>query len=55
MPVLFAAEQVARAAQFQVERRDLESGAEVAEFLQRSQSLARDLGQLGIFGTSRYA
>ncbi len=48
MPVLLAAQQVARAAQFQIERRDLEARAEIAEFLQRGQALARDLAQLRI-------
>src|SRR5580698_6383604 len=48
--VLFTAEQVPRAAQLQIERRDFEPGAQVAEFLQRRQTLARNLGKLRIGG-----
>ena len=48
VPVLLAAQQIARAAQFQIERRDLEPRAQIAELLQRRQPLARDLGQLRI-------
>ena len=44
---LLAAEHVARAAQLEVERGDLEAGAEVGELLERGQASARDLGQLG--------
>ncbi len=40
--VLFAPEKIAGAAQFQIERGDAEAGAEIAEFLQRGESLARD-------------
>ena len=43
---LLAAQQVARAAQFQIERGDLESGAQVGEFLQRGQAAARDRREL---------
>ena len=46
--VLLAAQQVAGAAQFQIERGDLEAGAQVAEFLEGGQALAGDLGQLGV-------
>ena len=46
--VLLAAQQVAGAAQFQIERGDLEPRAQVAEFLERRQAFAGDLGQLGI-------
>ena len=42
---LLAAEHVARAAQFQVERGDLEAGAEVAEFLERREPAARNVGE----------
>ena len=48
MAVLLAAQQIARAAQFQIERRDLESRAQIAELLQRRQPLARDFRQLRI-------
>ena len=43
---LLAAEHVAGAAQFEVERGDLEAGAEVGELLERGEAAARDLGQL---------
>ena len=46
--VLLAAQQIARAAQFQIERGDLEAGAQVAEFLQRRQAFARDLAQFRV-------
>ncbi len=46
--VLLAAQNVARAAQLQIERRNFEAGAEVAEFLERGQALARDLAELGV-------
>ena len=46
MAVLLAAQQIAGAAQFQIERGDLESGAQVAEFLQRRQPLAGDLASV---------
>ncbi len=46
--VLLAAQNIARAAQFQIERGDLESGAQIAELLERGQPLARDLAQLGV-------
>ena len=56
VPVLLAAQQVARAAQFQVQRRDLEARAQVGELLQRRQPLARDLASASVSGgTSRYA
>ena len=48
VPVLLAAQQIAGAAQLQIERGDLEAGAQVAEFLERRQPLARDLGQLRV-------
>ena len=48
MAVLLAAQQIARAAQFQIERGDLEPGAQIAELLQRRQALAGDLRQFGI-------
>ena len=43
---LLAAEHVARAAQLQIERRDFESRAQVAELFERGQTAARNLGQL---------
>ena len=46
--VLLAAQQIARAAQFQIERRDFEARAQIAELLQRGQPLARDFGELRI-------
>ena len=42
---LLAAEHVAGAAQFEVERGDLEAGAEVAEFLERGEAAAGDFGE----------
>ena len=48
MAVLLPAQQVAGAAQFQIERGNLESRAQVAEFLQRRQALARNFRQFGI-------
>src|ERR1700681_3920013 len=48
MSVLFASEQVARAAKLQIERGDFESRSQFAEFLQRCQPLACDLSQLSI-------
>ncbi len=53
VPVLFAAQNVAGAAQLQIERRDLEPRAQVAEFLQRGQPLARDLAQLRVGGNQQ--
>jgi hypothetical protein len=53
VPVLFAAQQVARPAQFQIERGDLEARAEVREFLQRRQPLPRDSVNSPSGGTSR--
>ena len=46
--VLLATQQISRAAQFQVERRNLEPGAQVAELLQRRQAFARHFAQFGI-------
>ena len=46
--VLLAAQQVAGAAQLQIERGDLEARAQIAELLERGQPLARDFGQFGI-------
>ena len=46
MPALFAAQHVAGAAQFEIEGRDLEAGAQVGKFFQRRQAPARDGGQL---------
>ena len=43
---LLAAEQVAGAADFEVERGDPEAGAEVAELLDRGEAAAGDLGEL---------
>jgi hypothetical protein len=37
VPALLAAQHVARAAQFQIERRNLEARAQVRKFLQRRQ------------------
>ncbi len=51
--VLLAAQHVARAAQFQIERGDFEPGAQIAEFLERGQALARDLAQLGVGGNQQ--
>ena len=45
---LLAAQQIARAAQFQVERGNLESRAQVAELFQRRQPAPRQVGQLAI-------
>ena len=53
VPVLLAAQQIAGAAQFQVERRDLETRTEVAELLQRRQPLARDLAEFGVLGNQQ--
>jgi hypothetical protein len=53
---LLAAQQVARAAQFQIEGGDLEARAEVAEFLERGQTAARKIVQFAVSGgTSKYA
>ena len=49
MAALLAAEHVACAAQFEVERGDFESGAKVAELLERGEAAARDFSEL-IFG-----
>ena len=46
--VLLAAQQIAGAAQFEIERGDLEARAQIAEFFQRGQTLARDLAQLRV-------
>ena len=43
---LLAAEHVARAAEFEVERGDLEAGAEVGELFERGEAAAGDLGEL---------
>ena len=48
--VLLPAEDVACAAQFQIERSDLEAGTQVREFAQRGQALAGDLAEFGIGG-----
>ena len=48
--VLLAAQQVAGAAQFQIERGDLEAGAQVGKFAQGRQTLAGDLAQFGVGG-----
>ncbi len=45
---LFAAEHVACAAQFEIERGDLEAGAEVGELLEGGEAAACDLGELGV-------
>ncbi len=45
MAVLLAAEHVAGAAKFQVERSDAEARAELAEFFHRRQALASDVGK----------
>ena len=50
---LLAAQQIARAAQFQVERGDLEARAQVAELLQRRQPSPRQVGQLAIGGNQQ--
>ena len=51
--VLLAAEQVARAAQFQIERGDFEAGTEIAEFFQRRKAFACDFAQLRIRGNKQ--
>ena len=51
--VLLASQQIARAAQFQIERRDFEARAQIRKFAQRGQALARDLAQLGIGGNQQ--
>ena len=54
--VLFAAQQVPGAAQFQIERGDLEPCSKVREFPKRGQALPSDFAQLRcLCGTSRYA
>ena len=63
MPALLPAEQIPRAADLEVERRDTEAAAEVAELLDRGQALLRDrrkvvLGrdeQVGVDGPIRSA
>ena len=45
---LLAAEHVAGAAEFEVERGDFEAGAEVGELLERGEAAAGDLCQLGV-------
>ena len=45
MAALLAAEHVARAAQFEIERGDFESRAEVGELLESGEAAARDVGQ----------
>ena len=47
-PLCWPPEQVAGAAQLEVERRDAEAGAEVGELADRRQALARDLGEHGV-------
>ncbi len=47
--VLLAAQDIARAAQLQIERGDFETRAEIAEFLKGGQALACDLAQLGVW------
>ena len=42
---LLAAEHVACAAQFEIERGDFEAGAEVGELLERGETAAGDVGQ----------
>ena len=49
MAVLFAAQQVAGAAQFQIQSSNLKAGAQVAEFLQCRQSFAGNFGELRIY------
>ena len=51
--VLLAAEHVAGAAEFEIERGDVEAGAEIAEFFQGGQTLARDVGQSMSSGGTR--
>ena len=46
--VLLAAQQISRAAQFQIERGDFEARAQVGKFAQRGQPFARDFAQLGV-------
>ena len=46
--VLFAAQDIARAAQFEIQRGDFESGAQVAKFLERGQAFARDFAELRV-------
>ena len=52
LPALLAAEQVAGAANLEVERRDAEAAAEIAELLDRRQPLLRDRRQV-VFGRNQ--
>ena len=51
MAVLFAAQQIACAAQFQIKRGDFEACSEVAKFFERRQTFACHFAQLRIDGT----
>ncbi len=53
MAALLPAQHIARTAQLEIERGDLEAGAEVGELLQRGQPPARDLGQLLLGGNQQ--
>ncbi len=53
MSALLAAEQISRAAQFQIKRRDFEARAQIGKFFQRRQSSARDRRQFESCGTAR--
>ena len=50
---LLATEHVAGAAEFEIERGDLEAGAEVGELLERGEAATGDLGELVSGGMSR--
>ena len=53
MSALLSAQQIARSAQFEIEGRNFEAGAQVGKFFQRSQAPARDWSQLDFAGSSR--
>src|SRR5260370_28806538 len=50
MTALLAAQQVAGAAEFEVERGNLESGSEIGEFFERGQAAARNRSELNLRG-----
>ena len=48
VPALLGAEQIARAAEFEVAHRDAETGAELVVLPDRTESLARDIEELRV-------
>ncbi len=48
VPALLSSKQISRAAQFEIERSNLETGAQVGKFFQRRQPAPRDRGQFDL-------